>query len=141
MEDINRVVDQSIFKKLTGAVSSTNATTDTSALTFEKLKASVQSFLDDRAANTREFWRELAQKHGPQTCAVAHIDAVVALEQTCLLDADMRPAWLHITSHVWSHDVLYFVKCLCLCHSFQNRRDLLDTGEWCCTCSLYEDII
>lgn len=141
LQAIGRKIDDELMKSYFGEgyiLPSMNRCI-TPTLKLDDLRHSIQKLEDDSLEYTREFWRELAQKYGPHTSAAAHIDAVLSVENAGGLNLAARPNWLQISPYLDATNIIFFI-CECLCHTSIGKRRLTQKDEWCCQCSMYEDI-
>lgn len=125
--------------------------TTTPSLTVQQLQEAIQDLVEDQKEYTHTFWRDIALKHisvSPHLLMVCSLVALTHIEDTFHLDPTCRPGWAKPSTHLPDAAHVFFLRCLCICHEppttysvrQHGKRTLLENGDWCCTCSAYEDI-
>ena len=106
-------------------------------LTLTKVLETMAVTYRESLAYTRGFWQALAREHGSEVMAICHPSAILEIERQCMLLAEGRPSWLHVTKHALDEMCLFFVRCGCLCHQ-PSEGIPLPSRLACCTCSAKE---
>ena len=118
-----------------------------SGLTLASLRESLAAFREYQECATRTFWYGLALKHGPHTLLLATESTIAQTESLFALEAAARPPFVRVSRCMEPHTFV-FLRCPCICHEprqlfglhTNQQRVLTPSGNWCCTCSAYEDI-
>jgi len=106
-------------------------------LTLTKVLETMAVTYRESLAYTRSVWNALAGEYGPQVMAICHPSAILDIERQCMLLAEARPSWVHITQYTLDETSLFFVRCGCLCH--QPSEGIPFPLAWeCCKCSVQE---